>query len=126
PGRPMIHVAGDWHPTATPPDLARARGTVEMVSSGDSRWTLISFREDGQGQWSSEGVQLGGLDSAMGVICSTSCRTHSVSPTFLLALPILLHLNPTQSRLSLAHAHLVQAFPSSFVQVHSGRGRWLH
>ncbi|KAI9450632.1 hypothetical protein F5148DRAFT_1242223 [Russula earlei] len=55
PGRPMI--------PPTPPDLTRVCGTVEMVSSGD-----ISFHEDGQVQWSSEGVQLGGLGSAMGVI----------------------------------------------------------
>ncbi|KAI9448948.1 hypothetical protein F5148DRAFT_1249066 [Russula earlei] len=79
PGRPMIHVAGDWHTTATPPDLARVRGTVEMVSSGDIRWTLISFREDGQGQWSSEGVQLGGLGSAMGVIGMWTGAEHELS-----------------------------------------------
>ena len=41
PGRPTIHVSGDWHTAAAPPDLARVRGTVEMASSGDVRWTLV-------------------------------------------------------------------------------------
>ncbi|KAI9507220.1 hypothetical protein F5148DRAFT_1206976 [Russula earlei] len=79
PGQPMIHVAGDWHTMATPPDLTRVCGTVEMVSSGDVRWTLISFHEDGQVQWSSEGVQLGGLGSAMGVIGMWTGAEHELS-----------------------------------------------
>ncbi|KAI9453757.1 hypothetical protein F5148DRAFT_1232025 [Russula earlei] len=74
PGRSMIHVAGDWHTTATLPDLAPVRGTVEMVSSGDIRWTL-----DGQGQWSSVGVQLGGPGSAMGVIGMWTGAEHELS-----------------------------------------------
>ncbi|KAH9961869.1 hypothetical protein BJV74DRAFT_954519 [Russula compacta] len=68
PGRPTIHVAGDWHTSAMPPELARVRGTVEMAASGDVRWSMTSFREDGQGEWASEGVQLGGRGSNMGVI----------------------------------------------------------
>ncbi|KAI0247378.1 hypothetical protein BJV78DRAFT_1133446, partial [Lactifluus subvellereus] len=68
PGRPTIHVSGDWHSASAPPELARVRGTVEMAASGDVRWTLVSFREDGVGEWASEGVQLGGRGSAMGVI----------------------------------------------------------
>ncbi|KAI9453755.1 hypothetical protein F5148DRAFT_985416 [Russula earlei] len=63
PGRSMIHVAGNWHTTATPLDLTPVRGMVKMVLSGDIHWTL-----DGQGQWSSIGVQLGGPGLAMGVI----------------------------------------------------------
>jgi len=78
PGRPTIHLAGDWH-TATEPHLARVRGTVEMAASGDVRWTLISFREDGQGQWASEGVQLGGRGSAMGVIGLWTGAEHELS-----------------------------------------------
>lgn len=67
PGRPAIHVIGEWH-TTTPPGLTRVSGTVEMAASGDVRWTLTSSREDGDGEWASEGVQLGGRGSAMGVI----------------------------------------------------------
>ena len=40
PGRPTIHVVGEWH-TTTQPDLTRVRGTVEMAASGDVRWTLV-------------------------------------------------------------------------------------
>ncbi|KAH9979379.1 hypothetical protein BGW80DRAFT_1164495 [Lactifluus volemus] len=69
PGRPTIHVAGEWHSTTLAPnELTCLRGTVEMTASGDIRWTLLSFREDGEGKWASEGVQLGGRGSAMGVI----------------------------------------------------------
>ncbi|KAI9439029.1 hypothetical protein H4582DRAFT_1813476 [Lactarius indigo] len=68
PGRPTIHVVGEWHTTTTPPILTRVCGTVEMTASGDVRWTLTSSREDGDGEWVSEGVQLGGRGSAIGVI----------------------------------------------------------
>jgi hypothetical protein len=85
PGRPAIHVVGEWH-TTTPPALTRMSGTIEMAACGDVRWTLVrddffslvlqwrltcrqtSSREDGDGEWASEGVQLGGRGSAMGVI----------------------------------------------------------
>ena len=40
PGRPTIHVVGEWH-TTTPPALTRVSGTVEMAASGDVRWTLV-------------------------------------------------------------------------------------
>ena len=43
PGRPTIHVVGEWH-TATPPALTRVCGTVEMTTSGDVRWTLVRDR----------------------------------------------------------------------------------
>jgi hypothetical protein len=43
PGRPTIHVAGDWHTATAPPELARVRGTVEITASGDVRWTLVRF-----------------------------------------------------------------------------------
>ena len=41
PGRPTIHIVGEWH-TTTPPALTRVSGTVEMAASGDVRWTLVS------------------------------------------------------------------------------------
>ncbi|KAF8489529.1 hypothetical protein F5888DRAFT_1638533 [Russula emetica] len=64
PGRPKIHVAG----YAAQDRLKSLRGTVEMTASGDVRWTISSFREDGQAQWSTQGVQIGARGSAMGVI----------------------------------------------------------
>jgi hypothetical protein len=39
----------------------------------------VSFREDGQGQWASEGVQLGGRGSAMGVIGMWTGAEHEPS-----------------------------------------------
>ncbi|KAH9019749.1 hypothetical protein EDB84DRAFT_1275644 [Lactarius hengduanensis] len=68
PGRPTIHVVGEWHTATTPSVLTRMCGTVEMTASGDVRWTLTTSREDGEGEWASEGVQLGGRGSAIGVI----------------------------------------------------------
>ena len=41
PGRPTIHVTGDWHTATAEPELARVRGTVEMTASGDIRWTMV-------------------------------------------------------------------------------------
>ncbi|KAI0296774.1 hypothetical protein B0F90DRAFT_1927184 [Multifurca ochricompacta] len=79
PGRPTIHVSGNWHTSTSPPELARVRGTVEMTASGDVRWTLVSFREDGEGEWASEGVQLGGRGSAMGVIGMWTGAEHEPS-----------------------------------------------
>ncbi|KAF8263617.1 hypothetical protein EI94DRAFT_1806964 [Lactarius quietus] len=78
PGRPTIHVVGEWH-TVTPPALTRLRGTVEMAATGDVRWTLTSSREDGEGEWASEGVQLGGRGSAMGVIGMWTGAEHEPS-----------------------------------------------
>ncbi|KAI9453760.1 hypothetical protein F5148DRAFT_1232100 [Russula earlei] len=81
PGRLMIHVAGDWHTTATPPDLAPMRGTVKMVSSGDIRWTLISFREDGQGQWFSIGVAEHELSDPFGPFWAWKVGAHLMPVT---------------------------------------------
>jgi hypothetical protein len=41
PGRPTIHVAGDWYTASAPPELSRVRGMVEMTGLGDVRWTLV-------------------------------------------------------------------------------------
>ena len=103
PGRPKIHVAG-YAPvdtlagttTGSEDRQRRLRGTVEMTASGDVRWTIVrpfiviywtkptfffqlSFREDGQGQWSTEGVQIGGRGSAMGVIGLWTSAEHELS-----------------------------------------------
>ncbi|KAH8988674.1 hypothetical protein EDB86DRAFT_2808312 [Lactarius hatsudake] len=79
PGRPTIHVVGEWHTVTTPSVLTRTRGTVEMTASGDVRWTLTSSREDGEGEWANEGVQLGGRGSAIGVIGMWTGARHEPS-----------------------------------------------
>jgi len=79
PGRPTIHVVGEWLTTTTEPALTCVRGTVGMAASGDVRWTLTSSREDGDGEWASEGVQLGGRGSAMGVIGMWTSAAHESS-----------------------------------------------
>ncbi|EJD04232.1 uncharacterized protein FOMMEDRAFT_121841, partial [Fomitiporia mediterranea MF3/22] len=45
---------------------SRLRGTVRMTSEGHILWRFTS--DDGQAQWSSEGVQIGGVCSAAGVV----------------------------------------------------------
>ncbi|KAH9059389.1 hypothetical protein EDB83DRAFT_2224511, partial [Lactarius deliciosus] len=79
PGRPTIHVVGEWHTATTPSVLTRTHGTVEMTASGDVRWTLTSSREDGEGEWTNEGVQLGGRGSAIGVIGMWTGARHEPS-----------------------------------------------
>ncbi|KAH8981109.1 hypothetical protein EDB86DRAFT_2813211 [Lactarius hatsudake] len=79
PGRPTIHVVGEWHTATTPSVLTRTRGTVETTASGDVRWTLTSSREDGEGEWANEGVQLGGRGSAIGVIGMWTGARHEPS-----------------------------------------------
>ncbi|ETW76347.1 hypothetical protein HETIRDRAFT_411796 [Heterobasidion irregulare TC 32-1] len=69
PGRPTIHIEGGLAGQSNDlSDARRVHGKVEMVGNGDIRWSLCSEREDGDGEWQSEGVQLGGLGSATGVI----------------------------------------------------------
>ncbi|KAI0067418.1 hypothetical protein BV25DRAFT_1912053 [Artomyces pyxidatus] len=67
PGRPTINIVGEivGHSNS---ELLKVRGKVEMVAGGDIRWTMYTLREDGEGEWQSDGVQLGGLGSATGVI----------------------------------------------------------
>jgi len=41
PGRPTIHFVGNWQTSWLWPSLTGVRGTVEMIASGDVRWTLV-------------------------------------------------------------------------------------
>jgi hypothetical protein len=73
PGRPKIHFEGEMIIGTTEadpgdPGLRLLEGVVHMAASGDVRWSMLCFREDGQRRFVIEGVQLGGLGSAMGVI----------------------------------------------------------
>ncbi|KAH9984879.1 hypothetical protein BJV77DRAFT_952269 [Russula vinacea] len=77
PGRPKIHFEGEMHMQHAGTTVADPtgdsghrllKGIVHMAASGDVRWSLLSYRDDGQRRYNIEGVQLGGLGSAMGVI----------------------------------------------------------
>jgi hypothetical protein len=75
----------------------------------------ISFREDGQGEWASEGVQLGGRGSAMGVIGMWTGAEHEPSDPLGACV-----------RSSSSNTRLLPLLPLSsppVCQVHFGRGR---
>ncbi|EXJ61751.1 hypothetical protein A1O7_02181 [Cladophialophora yegresii CBS 114405] len=52
-----------WDPNAN----SRIRGTVQATPSGAVRWTSFSIFH-GEERWRSEGVQIGGLNSARGIL----------------------------------------------------------
>ncbi|KAI9457327.1 hypothetical protein BJY52DRAFT_1120501, partial [Lactarius psammicola] len=82
PGRPTIHVVGDSYTTTRPPALTRVHGTVEMVASGDVRWTLAAIPSRGRrGRGVSDGVQLGGWGSSIGVIGMWTGAGHNLDDT---------------------------------------------
>jgi len=67
---PVVHFEGlsrstfmAWDPNAN----SRIRGTVRLTPSGAVRWTTFSIFH-GEERWRSEGVQVGGLRSARGVL----------------------------------------------------------
>jgi len=66
---PIIHVEGEM--AGLEQEFVRyARGTVSMIGDGAVRWSLqISSCANGSpGEWSTEGVQIGGVGSALGVV----------------------------------------------------------
>ncbi|KAF8525198.1 hypothetical protein BU17DRAFT_41915 [Hysterangium stoloniferum] len=58
---------------------ARVRGTVRMTLDGQVRWKFVSAVSvyDGRTQWISEGIQIGGVASAMGVIGTWTGAEHT-------------------------------------------------
>ncbi|KIX07303.1 uncharacterized protein Z518_01956 [Rhinocladiella mackenziei CBS 650.93] len=67
---PVVHFEGDsrslymaWDPNAN----SKIRGTVRQTASGAIRWTSFSIFH-GEERWRSEGVQIGGLRSARGIL----------------------------------------------------------
>ncbi|KAJ9605997.1 hypothetical protein H2200_009846 [Cladophialophora chaetospira] len=67
---PIVHFNGTsrstfmaWDPNAN----SRIRGSVYMTSKGVIRWTSFSIFH-GEERWRSEGVQIGGLKSARGIL----------------------------------------------------------
>ncbi|KAF1998556.1 hypothetical protein P154DRAFT_524017 [Amniculicola lignicola CBS 123094] len=71
PNLPIVHFSGtsrsmdaSWDPNAN----SRIRGKVRLTPSDEVRWTTISIFHGGEEKWRSEGVQVGGPNSARGVI----------------------------------------------------------
>ena len=69
-GLPVIHFWGTsrpryayWDPNAT----ANVRGIVRLTKEGEGRWTTWSIYH-GEERWKFEGVQVGGVKSARGVV----------------------------------------------------------
>ncbi|ETI19672.1 hypothetical protein G647_08685 [Cladophialophora carrionii CBS 160.54] len=67
---PVVHFEGTsrstfmaWDPNAN----SRIRGTVQATAAGAIRWTSFSIFH-GEERWRSEGVQIGGLKSARGIL----------------------------------------------------------
>ncbi|KAK4617535.1 hypothetical protein CLAFUR4_12648 [Fulvia fulva] len=67
---PVVHFRGtsrslhaSWDPNAN----SRIRGTVRQTPEGEIRWTTFSIFH-GEERWRSEGIQVGGLRSARGVL----------------------------------------------------------
>lgn len=67
---PVVHFRGkslsmrpSWDPNAN----SKIKGTVKMTPQGEVRWTTISVFQ-GEERWRSEGIQIGGVRSARGVL----------------------------------------------------------
>lgn len=67
---PVVHFKGaSWSLHGGPGDNGTSdlRGTVRLTPEGEIRWTSYSIF-NGEERWKSEGIQLGGLKSARGVV----------------------------------------------------------
>ncbi|MCJ1324699.1 hypothetical protein MMC10_001361 [Thelotrema lepadinum] len=69
-GMPVVHFSGTsrpryayWDPNAR----AHVRGEVRLTREGEVRWTTFSIYH-GEERWRSEGVQIGGVRSARGIV----------------------------------------------------------
>ncbi|KAI0035283.1 hypothetical protein K488DRAFT_83245 [Vararia minispora EC-137] len=79
PTRPALRFKGRMRGFSSHENLDReVRGVVRVMPSGNIRWTSVSIYQ-GQKQWSSEGIQLGGPGSAAGVIGAWSGALHAAS-----------------------------------------------
>ncbi|OBZ73031.1 hypothetical protein A0H81_07263 [Grifola frondosa] len=74
--RPTIHVEGEmggawWEEQddGMEGDVRKVHGTVSVIADGSVRWCLYSSDEESDDdQWVSEGIQIGGVGSAIGVL----------------------------------------------------------
>ncbi|KAI1786099.1 hypothetical protein LXA43DRAFT_1035086 [Ganoderma leucocontextum] len=66
---PTIHFVGETTGATIHGQPRSLRGTVSVIADGSVRWALYSTVEGGDmDEWLSEGVQVGGVASAMGVL----------------------------------------------------------
>ncbi|GBE85484.1 hypothetical protein SCP_0800010 [Sparassis crispa] len=67
--RPTLHVEGETSGSSPSGHVRRLHGTVGVVADGSVRWCLYSTVDGGDAdEWVTEGLQVGGLNSAMGVL----------------------------------------------------------
>ncbi|KAL8716983.1 MAG: hypothetical protein Q9225_005733 [Loekoesia sp. 1 TL-2023] len=67
---PIVHFKGTSSSALPPVDPnanSKIRGTVRLTSQGDVRWTTLSVFH-GEERWRSEGIQIGGVQAARGII----------------------------------------------------------
>ncbi|KAL8812245.1 MAG: hypothetical protein Q9200_001186 [Gallowayella weberi] len=67
---PIVHFEGSSHSALPPVDFnanSKIRGTVRSTPAGEVRWTTFSVFH-GEERWRSEGIQLGGVQAARGVL----------------------------------------------------------
>ncbi|KAL8676030.1 MAG: hypothetical protein Q9186_007407 [Xanthomendoza sp. 1 TL-2023] len=67
---PVVHFKGSSHSALPPVDYnanSKIRGTVRLTPEGEVRWTTFSVFH-GEERWRSEGIQLGGVQAARGVM----------------------------------------------------------
>ncbi|KAF5392707.1 hypothetical protein D9757_000978 [Collybiopsis confluens] len=76
---PVIHIEGEFRGSDVDETAARrARGTIRMIGDRAVRWNLISseISSPDRDEWVMEGVQVGGIGSAMGVIGMWTGASH--------------------------------------------------
>ncbi|KAG8884759.1 hypothetical protein FRB97_003279 [Tulasnella sp. 331] len=74
--RPKIFFMGHSEYLTGEDPARQMRGTVECMPSGAIKWNLVSIW-DGEERWTSQGIQIGGVGSARGVIGSWSGFEHN-------------------------------------------------
>ncbi|KAJ3800034.1 hypothetical protein GGU11DRAFT_678211 [Lentinula aff. detonsa] len=66
---PVIHVVGEFRGSDVDESVARrARGTIRMIGDRAIRWNLVEVSTPDRDEWVMEGVQVGEIGSAMGVV----------------------------------------------------------
>ncbi|KAI0739862.1 hypothetical protein C8Q80DRAFT_1274893 [Daedaleopsis nitida] len=66
---PTINIEGETTGASISGQPRRMHGTVSVIADGSVRWTTYSTVEGGvEDEWVTEGVQIGGVASAMGVL----------------------------------------------------------
>ncbi|CCM00206.1 uncharacterized protein FIBRA_02234 [Fibroporia radiculosa] len=70
PNRPTLHVEGETAGGTPQGPVRKLQGTVGVVADGSIRWTLLllALNSDEPNEWISEGIQIGGPQTAMGVL----------------------------------------------------------